>query len=138
MRRVERSWIVGSVLSLREVEVVVDHVVRAVGEHDPEGGQREVPEMEGRVTDREEPGDRGRGERHRLDAGPRYEQPAPDRIELGGIRGAAGAQDLCPPLGPPHGDGGRLGSHGGSVVGPAPGGVAPGASNSHAKGIFYP
>jgi len=110
MWRVKRARIVGGVGAQALVEDVVHEVVAGMGEHYADGGQQEQPDVEARGTNRQQAGQSRRGQRHRLDASAREDEPAADDVVCTGRR-VAGRHDHPPCLEGVGGAGGFEGGH---------------------------
>src|SRR5205807_6553511 len=99
VRRVLRADVRLGVDAPDRVEVIVDHVVRGVGDDETEEREREAaPARRGGAGRREQAADEARGERHREDAGPRDQEPARDRVDATPGRQVAVEYDLPPAL----------------------------------------
>ena len=102
VRRVERPDVVVGVDAARRVEVVVDHVVRGVRQHEPDDGDGEEAPIDRRPAgdairlDREQPTDQPGPDGHREDGGPRDDQPLADRVERSSLRRIRRLEDLLP------------------------------------------
>ena len=86
MGRVEGADVVVGVDAALEVEVVVDHVVRGVGDDEPDDREGSKPQLtltspvSRGAPDGEQPADQARRHRHREHRGPGDHEPLADRV----------------------------------------------------------
>jgi hypothetical protein len=102
VRRVQRPDVALGVDAAGGVEVVVDHVVGGMGQHQPDDGEEEQAPVDRRTCadtvglDRQQTPDQPRPDGHREDRGAGDDEPLADRVEGPGDRRVRGLEDLPP------------------------------------------
>jgi hypothetical protein len=102
VRRIQRPDVALGVDSTGRVEVVVDHVIGGMGQHEPDDGEEEQAPVDRRPTadpvrfDREQTAEQPRPDGHREDRSARDDQPLADRVEWPGHWRIRRLEDLLP------------------------------------------